>query len=167
MFGRKNKEILENVPAMEVARKFVKPTKKKKNTYVVKLGGLMGNISLFDMCDSAPIPVIKKNGVEQQDNVSGWLRATRFPNPSACIMAREYNGLKPVFGQTAETIVEYLDKYTGAPVIQVYPTTVCVLDPYTPENYKLHLNHASRQDLERQLKKREMLYQQFEKSQGR
>ena len=56
----------------------------------------------------------------------------------------------------ASTIVEYLDKETGRPVLMLVPTTCHIFDGYE-NNYMERLNHASRRDLEYQMRKREML----------
>lgn len=48
------------------------------------------------------------------------------------------------------TIIEYLDKDNGKPVIQLYPESSYVFEEYK-HDYMSHLNHASRRDLLRQL----------------
>ena len=57
-------------------------------------------------------------------------------------------------------IIEYLDKNTGKPVVQVYPDSVHIFDGYE-ENYMSHLNHATRRDLEKQIALRERLINEF------
>lgn len=129
---------------------------KKKNTYILKISGLLITPGIFAMCKSTPLPVIVKNG-EQTQSASGWMAATSFPNPGALHMQMEYKFLEPYMGEKmASTIVEYLDKETGKPVLMLFPTTCYIFDGYE-NNYMEHLNHASRRDLQYQMHKRELL----------
>lgn len=122
----------------------MKPTHKKKNTFVVKFSPLY-DATLFQGCKSTPLAVVKQNGALVQ-NESSWLNATKFPNPCAYNMAAEYKVLAPVMGELASTITEYLDKETGQPVLMLFPTTdVYIFDGFE-ENYMTRLNHASRRD---------------------
>jgi len=118
---------------------------------------------MFALCQDTPMAVSKKNGVPQQTG-EAWTTATRFPNPSAQYMVNEYKQLQPIMGELAATIIEYLDKNTDAPVLQLFPTSVYVFDGYETD-YMSHLNHASRQDLKYQIeKRRKMLEIQNQKS---
>jgi len=128
-----------------------KPTHKKKNTYVVKISPFH-SLKMFALCGDTPMLVTKKNGASAQTG-EAWATATRFPNPFAQYMVNEYPQLQPVMGNLSTTIVEYLDKDTGAPVLQLYPTSVYVFDGYE-NDYMSHLNHASRRDLNHQIEQR-------------
>lgn len=129
---------------------------KKKNTYVLKISGLLVTPGVFSMCRSTPLPVITKNG-EQTQSASGWMAGTPFPNPGASDMQMEYKFLEPYMGEKmASTIVEYLDKETGRPVLMLFPTTCHIFDGYE-NNYMERLNHASRRDLEYQINIRQRM----------
>lgn len=139
-------------------------THKKKNTYIVKVNNLMADMSAFGMCQNTPLPVIVQNGQRVQNGTGAWMRGTNFPNPAAASMQAEFDVLKPVMGEKlASMIIEYLDKDTGRPVLTLFPTSVYVHDGYE-KNYMSHLNHASRQDLNHQLKIREQLIDKLIKS---
>ena len=60
----------------------------------------------------------------------------------------------------ATQIIEYLDKRTGQPVLQVFPELIQIFDGYE-ENYMSRLNHASRRDLKKQIALRERLISEF------
>lgn len=139
-------------------------THKKKNTYIVKVNNLMADTSAFGMCQNTPLPVIVQNGQRVQNGTGAWMRGTNFPNPAAASMQAEFDVLEPVMGEKlASMIIEYLDKDTGRPVLTLFPTSVYVHDGYK-KNYMAHLNHASRQDLNHQLKIREHLIDKLIKS---
>ena len=127
---------------------------KHKNTYIVKIDGVMADLQAFAMCDHTPLPVVTLNGTPIKNNTGGWLNSVLFPNPGASYMSAEYRNIVPHFGEKlASTIVEYLDKDNKTPVVYLYPTIILVCDGYS-ETYQTHLNHATRRDLVRQIKKR-------------
>ncbi len=128
-----------------------KPTHKKKNTYVVMISPFC-DLKMFALCKDTPMAIIKENGTARQTGAA-WLTATKFPNPAAQYMVNAHQQLKPIMGELATTIAEYLDKNTGAPVLQLFPTSVHVFDGYETD-YRAHLNHASRRDLKYQIEKR-------------
>ena len=152
MFGFFKKTV-NDASVAAAAREFGK-THKKKNTYLLRLDSTFLDLTLFGLCKDTLIPVVKKNGVPA--NTSGWSTALRFPNPAAQDMARSYKDFKPVMGDLAATVVEYLDKDSGQPVVQVYPNMVFVFDGYE-RDFKQHLNHASRRDFDYQLQRRQQL----------
>lgn len=83
-----------------------------------------------------------------------FFTSTYFPNPSAHNMAMAYDSLKPVMGEKLScTIIEYLDKSTNAPVAYLFPTNEIEARP----GFMSRLNHASRQDLRRQMAIRQKL----------
>lgn len=140
-------------------------TRKKKNTYIVKVNNLMADMSAFGMCQNTPLPVIVQKGQRVQNGTGAWMRGTNFPNPAAASMQAEFDVLKPVMGEKlASMIIEYLDKDTGRPVLTLFPTSAYVHDGYDEKDYMAHLNHASRQDLTHQLKIREQLIDKLIKS---
>ncbi|MBQ8255977.1 MAG: hypothetical protein IJY99_03375 [Alphaproteobacteria bacterium] len=128
---------------------------KKKNTYTICFSSLMP-LHAFQLCRETPLAVIKKNGQQTQE-ITDWLTCTMFPNPTANEMGTVYRGSKHIIGEKiATTIIEYLDKDTGEPVCQLYPHTLHIFDGYK-KTYMQHLNHASRRDLQHQLKIRKQL----------
>lgn len=156
MFNNKSNNI--NTPVVSAPT----PSHKKKNTYVIKLSSLV-DYSVFGMCKNTPLAVIEKNGQSVQNAPSGWLQCTQFPNPCALYLTTEYNLLKTTMGKKAATVIEYLDKDTGAPVLMLFPQTIHVFDGYE-NDYKSHLNHASRRDLEYQMALRSQLIDKAIKS---
>lgn len=128
---------------------------KKKNTYVVKLNNMFFNFTLFQLCNDTPMPVVILNGREIQQNNS-WLSGTKFPNPNTYNMIAEYPQLEPTMGKLSCTIVEYLDKDNGRPVLKLFPSTIYIHNGYE-KDYMTHLNHASRRDLEYQIQLRARL----------
>ena len=64
----------------------------------------------------------------------------------------------------ASTVIEYLDKETGKPVLMLFPTTCYIFDGYE-NNYMQHLNHASRRDFEHQIKMREQCINKMRQNQ--
>ncbi len=151
----KNKTEKEAAPThkdtFQAAQHKFKPTKKKKNTVVIRFSPLY-DATLFEGCQSTPLAVVKRNGVQVQ-NETGWMSCTNFPNPCAFNMAAEYKSLAPVMGPLSRTITQYLDKDTGQPVLMLFPTTdVYIYDGYETD-YLQHLNHASRRDFYNQVNK--------------
>lgn len=130
-------------------------SKKKKNTYTIAFSEIAPK-NVFQLCRETPLGIIKKNGKQIQKQTD-WLTCTPFPNPAACEMETVYRGVKNIIGETiATTIIEYLDKETGEPVCQLYPHTLHIFDGYK-KTYMKHLNHASRRDLQHQIKIRQEL----------
>ncbi|MBQ8294478.1 MAG: hypothetical protein IJX89_03775 [Alphaproteobacteria bacterium] len=133
-------------------------SQKKKNTYIVTFN-VMAQLDLFDMCQSTPLPIICINGQELPK--TGFIQSRQFPNPCASDMAKKHSVLAEVMGdKISTTIIEYLDKETGKPVVQVYPEMMHIFDGYEAD-YMQHLNHASRQDLKKQIALRERLINEF------
>lgn len=134
-------------------------SKKKKNTYTITFNVLC-QLELFCMCRNTPLPVITLNG-QSQGTDTGWLSSKEFPNPCATRMVTNQHLLAKALGTKISTqIIEYLDKETGKPIIQVYPDSIHIFDGYE-ENYMQHLNHASRRDLAKQIALREKLINDF------
>lgn len=126
----------------------MKPTKKKKNTYIVKPLTFM-DYSLFVNNKMMPISIVTMNG-ENIPNPSGWFPCKEFPNPAALKMMVNYKKLKPIMGEKlAGTIIEYLDKETFEPVLILFSTNDMAW-PNGLVNFYERLNHASRQDLKKQ-----------------
>ncbi len=161
------------------------PTHKKKNTYVVKLNNIMADLSLFSECPCTPISVITLNGAPQQKE-GDWMRGTTFPNPGATQMVYAFDKLKPVMSEKLRsTIVEYLDKATGEPVLTLFPQNhmhfhklnkfavahienvdegKCLFMSNLNEadlSEVSRLNHASRQDLFAQVEMRQNCIKQY------
>lgn len=129
-----------------------KPTKKKKNTYILHLS-TMTMAGMHELCKETPLVVIKQNGTPTDNMKGGWMTATRFPNPGACQMevlfqrAPEWRII--VGDKVAQTIIEYMDKESGKPVLVLYPTGhVSSMIPGMDANTVIgtRLNHASRRD---------------------
>lgn len=127
-------------------------SKKKKNTYTVTFS-LMINMDLFSACKHTPIALIMVNGKKQM-NQYGWIKSREFPNPCANEMAKNHKKTIDKMGpKLATTIIEYLDKKTNKPVVQLYPESMYIFPEYGAE-YKSHLNHATRRDFDKEVKKR-------------
>ena len=134
-------------------------SKKKKNTYQIKFSPF-AQADLFSLCKNTPLAVVVLNGKQVQEN-NGLLSCTEFPNPCATRMAANQRFLSEALGSKISTqIIEYLDKATGKPVIQVYPDSFYIFDGYE-ENCMAHLNHASRRDLNKQIELRKKLLSQY------
>lgn len=125
-------------------------SKKNKNTYVVKIIPHLNK--QFSLCNEIPLAVVKLNGKPVQED-AGWMHSTRFPNPAAITMVEMYNDLKPIMGESlASTIVEYQDKETKRPIALLFPTNEMLARCESLEELSQRLNHATRHDLERQIK---------------
>lgn len=121
---------------------------KKKNTYSIKFAHMV-NYAMFELCSATPLVVVKKNGTVIKQ--SGWDVTTEFPNPGALEMGMHFKPLKDHIGEKmATTIIEYLDKETNRPVVTLFPTYLYIHDGYD-NNFHMHLNHASRKDLQYQI----------------
>lgn len=127
-------------------------SKKKKNTYIISFNTLLDK-GLFAYRKYTPMPLIIVNGQEQKTQ-TGWITSKEFPNPHANKMAQLHtNTVKKMGEKIATTIIEYLDKDTNKPVVQLYPDGPYVFPEYGTE-YKSHLNHATRRDFDKEVKKR-------------
>ena len=134
----------------------VKKTKKRKNTYVVKINSTN---ELFELASETPLPIITLNGQPVADN-SGWIKCESFPNPAAHNMVVSFPKLEPIMGEKlASTIIEYLDKDSNAPVAMLFPTNELIYRADL-KNILSRLNAASRQDLKRQMQIRERILKQ-------
>lgn len=134
-------------------------SKKKKNTYQIVFSDFMP-AHLFEHNDSTPLGVIEKNG-KKTDIKTLWLHSIDFPNPCASYTAQKQEILREIMGYKLSTqIIEYLDKETGKPVLQIYPETVHIFDEYK-NDYMSHLNHASRRDIKWQIALRQRLRNKF------
>lgn len=132
----------------------MKPTKKKKNTYIINHRGLI-NAYLFSDNKTTPLAIIEING-EKISHSNGWRNCFQFPNPAAYNMIKQFDKLKPVMGERlACTIIEYLDKETEDPVALLFPTNEIMYCEDAGSNYLNRLNHATRQDLDKQMRIRE------------
>lgn len=133
----------------------MKSTKKKKNTYVVNLDTTLCPLELFCLCENTPMAVVTLNGEKLQENTN-WNGSMLFPNPPATTMVNMYKQLKPIMGKKlASTIIEYHDKETKEPITFLFPTNEISTSYKSLEELKQRLNHATRQDLERQANIRE------------
>ena len=163
IFKQKTEKASEQ-PAVEQAQKpEISPnhiSKKKKNTYIITFN-VMADNTLFALSTATPLPVVEINGVKQDTTSCGYIKGLKFPNPCANDMVRSHDILREIMGERiSATIIEYLDKDTGKPVIQVYPEGWYVFDNYGPD-YMTHLNHASRHDLKHQLKIRDNMINEY------
>lgn len=141
----------------------MKPTKKKKNNYIVKISDF-GTNKFFEFCKNTPLAVIEINGQPVQ-HANGWLKCTEFPNPGASIMSQKFDTLKDIMGERlASTIVEYLDKETNEPVVLLYPTNH-ISYKANQKDYLSRLNHASRKDLKYQLEIRQKFLEKLNQNQ--
>lgn len=139
-------------PAQPVAREFGQ-TRKKKNTYIVNLNTIMIP-GAHELCQSSPLPVIKINGVETENAHRGWMSGTNFPNPGASTIEKLWHRCpewRIIMGnKMASTIIEYMDKESGKPVLQLYPSGHVVSMTGDNDIEKIvatRLNHASRNDI--------------------
>lgn len=149
--------VAKTIPANHIS-------KKKKNTYKIMFNPFTA-YEMFALCKNTPLAIIELNGI-RQDTQSGWVSAKDFPNPCATDMAAQQELIKKITGEKiATTIIEYLDKSTGKPVIQIYPGMIHIFDEYE-QDYESHLNHKSRRDLKYQIALREKLWAEFAKSQN-
>lgn len=141
----------------------MKPTKKKKNNYIVKISDF-GTNKFFEFCNNTPLAVIEINGQKVQDETD-WSKCKEFPNPGAYVMAQTFEPLKDIMGERlASTIVEYLDKETKEPVVLLYPTNH-ISYKTNQKDYLSRLNHASRKDLKYQLEIRQRFLEKLKQNQ--
>ena len=131
-------------------------SKKRKNTYTITFNTLINN-GMFSNCKQTPMPLITING-QKQDTNTGFIKSKPFPNPCANEMAVHHEQIAKSMGEKiATTIIEYLDKETNKPVIQLYPTTFYIFEDYK-KDYLSHLNHATRRNFEYELRKRHQIH---------
>lgn len=162
IFKQKTTKDSEQPAVEQIQKPNISPkhiSKKKKNTYVITYD-VMADATLFGLCKETPLPVIEING-KKQETRSGFISCLHFPNPCANDMVCSHNILREIMGdRISATIIEYLDKDTGKPVVQVYPEGWYVFDNYE-KDYMSHLNHASRRDLKHQLKIRDNMINEY------
>lgn len=154
-----SKQKSNNRAVNTAAREFGK-TKKKKNTIIIELSQF-NNPAHFALCPNTPLRAVKINGVELQQSGTGWENSMLFPNPFAAEMKTIYEQMSTVNEVVAKTIIEYLDKDTGKVVLTLFPHGGVTADGYD-EKFKQHLNHATRQDLAKQIKLRQELWLQYD-----
>lgn len=154
IFNKKN-----NTEQQNATREFGK-TKKKKNTIIIELSQF-NNPAHFALCPNTPLRAVKINGTELQHSGTGWENSMLFPNPFAAEMKTIYKQMSTINEVVAKTIIEYLDKDTGKVVLTLFPHGGVTADGYD-EKFKQHLNHATRQDLAKQIKLRQELWQQYQ-----
>ena len=139
---------------MCIKKEYTHNSKKKKNTYVI--GNNNFRMDVFAYQQLTPLVINIKNGKPQIQPAQGTNVATLFPNPHAIDMANKIEiNTKNMKSDIATTIIEYLDYKTKKPVLQLYPNDIYIFDDYK-QNWKSRLNHATRQNLTRELKKRNM-----------
>ncbi len=158
LFNKRKKEQETPPQATEQKRTFG-PTKKKKNTYLMRFDGLLCDTGSFELCKMPPLPVVKING-QEQPNSHGFVQCKQFPNPGAAQMQTRYPKFKTIMGDMARMVIEYLDKNTNEPVAYLYPDSLLVMDGYE-EKYNECLNHATRRDLQKQIEKRTKALEQL------
>lgn len=153
LFNRGKSQVEQNAdktPAQSAVREF-KPTRKKKNTYIVNLN-TMTMPGAFEQCPDTPLAIIKINGVETENAHGGFMSCTQFPNPGASTIDVLYHKCpewRIIMGVTASTIIEYMDKESGKPALILYPNgQVQSRIPNEDESKVIftRLNHASRRD---------------------
>jgi len=83
-FKKAVKQAEQNTATPAPARQY-KPTKKKKNTYIVHLTCMI-KPGIHELCSSTPLAVVKLNGVPTENAQKAFMTCTRFPNPGACQM---------------------------------------------------------------------------------
>lgn len=130
-------------------------SKKKKITYKINYSN-KANYSIFSSLEGTLLPVKEINGINVQSE-TGCFHCEIFPNPGAINMMLNYKILEKVMGNhLASTVIEYLDKETEDTVALLFPTNELMYPEDTP-NFMERLNHASRQDLAFQMKRRALL----------
>ena len=113
-----------------------KPTHKKKETLMLDLFGGSCDPRWFSDCKNTPISVITINGKPVQDDTSFVREMTQFPNPGASTMAAAFPKWETIINaKSGNTVVRYLDKKTGEPVLMLFPQNYIYF-------YKLNKTHA-------------------------
>ncbi len=139
--------------------------RKKKNTYCIGPVVSYKTPKFYELGPRTELPVISKNGVLSV-GLDGENTIMAFPNPGAHELVVNYELVGDIDSKIAQTVIEYLDKVSGVPVLYVFPTMMYVCDDYR-NTYWMHLNHASRRDLNYQLKLRRRIIERiFEKTRG-
>ena len=139
---------------MCIKKEYNHKSKKKKNTYVIS--NQIFRLDVFAYQQDTPLIVATKNGKTTTHPAKGTHTTTLFPNPNAIDMANKIAvNSKNLGTNIATTIIEYLDYKTNKPVLQLYPNVIYIFDTYK-RNWKSHLNHATRQNLTREMNKRNM-----------
>lgn len=129
-------------------------SQKKKNTYIINFNTFC-DYDLFSGCKEVPMAVKCENS-KITETLGGFVETKKFPNPCAAEMAINHKKNSEIMGdKIASTVIEYLDKETGKPVVQLYPDAYHVFDD--DDNFRDRLNHASRRDFKRQIEKRLLL----------
>ena len=137
-------------------------SRKKKNTYVLHIGGMIYNPAELLYSPSTPMTVLTKNGATTKEGDITFEYVQHFPNPMTTQMIMAYNNNKPIMGRLASTVVEYLDKETGEPIILLFPHSI---HPHLLKNFpslqvaENRLNHATWRDLTFQIELRRKLLQ--------
>ena len=132
-------------------------SKKRKDTYIVTKN-VMLNYNCFAFCQEVPLAIKVKNGVIEQ---SDWKPCKHFPVKPALHTMNNLPEFIKIFGEKiATTIIEYHDKDTNMPVVQLYPDRLYVFDGFE-DNFEQHLNHATRQDLKYQKALRQNLLNKY------
>ncbi len=86
----------------------------------------------------------------------------KFTRSGASLIQTEYNEIVPYFGSDlARTVIEYLDKDTGKPVILLFPTTIHIFDGYNEKNYIQHLSRRAQNDFYRQMEIRTAMIDKY------
>ena len=162
MFDPSKKD--QNAEKTTLASKKKHITRKKKNTYVVQMNYNTFSVeSSFEMSREMPLYVKHLNGKEHQ-NGKAFVHKTNFPNPAATSIVQHYEIMSHIMGKKmAGTIIEYLDKETAKPVLQLYPDRIHVFDGFD-NNYMSRLNHASRRDFKFQMERRRKLLEIYNKA---
>lgn len=140
-----------------------KMQKKKKNTYVIDCSNF--DYLIFSEQPTTPLIVLEKNGkpISSPDE-SKITPSIPFPNPCAYEMTSKYKEFKPIMGKLAQTIVEYLDKDTNESIAILFPSNEIMYRKDYPD-FKKRLNHASRQDLKKQLEIRQNFLEKLKQNQ--
>lgn len=87
-----------------------------KNTYLVDMATVLKNPSKYTLSDNISLPIIKRNGQDTKDFISGC------SYPCVTQMLKKYRRLSEIIGATeAGTLIEYLDT-NGKPLLILYPT---------------------------------------------
>lgn len=129
----------------------------KKNTYVINYSNF--NYLVFCEQPSIPLEVQEKNGKTLKKHEKNE-KILHFPNPCAYEMTINYKNFESVMGKLAKTIVEYLDKETNESIAMLFPTNEIMCREDYPD-FEKRLNHASRKDLQYQMRLREKFLKQM------
>lgn len=129
---------------------------KKTNTYFVRQSVFTDFARDWK---TTPWRMVSLNGKDMEDSIS-FNDLHHFPNPGAYQMRVDLGRALIAMGhELATTIIEYLDKDTGAVVITLFPTTY---HPKTNiEQAMTRLNRASRRDFKHQVLLRLDLIRKF------